>query len=112
LLTASTLTKDLREEALLHRDAIDLAVNAKKNVGVVMLNTDVVYPKKINGMNNISLSMAQLKKCHNDAVRPERGPLPGKIAFIKELRSHYGCGLKEAKELSEWLLERRLFNYR
>jgi len=105
ILTAQSITKEIREEALLLRDTLDIL---KKNVGVVHLNsTDVfTYPGVINGTSNKELSFVHVQKCVRDALCDRHPTYPSKISFIKSLRQHHGCGLKEAKELAEWLYEK------
>ena len=111
ILTAKSITKNIREEALLLRDTIDLAEKVKttKKVGLITSNTTVRYSGRFKGENNVVLQLAELNKCHYKAKGI--APLPGKIPFIKALRLHFQINLIEAKQLSEWLHSNGILYY-
>jgi hypothetical protein len=110
VLTANSITKEIREEALLWRDAID--ASKKKNVGVITdIGFNLRYPGTIDGDRDRTLSMKDITKCVQEVrLRRTDGRL-AKISFIKEVRNFYGCNLKEAKELSEWLANQEVIQF-
>jgi hypothetical protein len=108
VLTAQSITKEIREEALALRDSLDFC--KKKNVGVVDIGY-VTYPFKMNNQKNIQLSIKDLQKIESNA-RMNCHPRPlSKIPHIRALRSFYALDLQQAKDLSEWLLEQGFIEY-
>jgi isopentenyl phosphate kinase len=105
VLTADAITPALRKEALQLRDTIDLC-SKRKNVGVITeIGFTLSYPGTINDEKDVTIVMRDIQDCEARAreERTNNNDLT-KIGMIKQVRRHYGCGLKEAKEVTEWLL--------
>jgi hypothetical protein len=108
ILTAQSITKDIRKKALLLRDSIDLSEKVSDTLDAPVA---VLYNGYINGKYEHNLSLVRLNQCYNLAKNGRHPDQPGKISFIKELRSNYRCGLKEAKELAEHLHFKGILRY-
>lgn len=105
LLVADAITPDLRKEALQLRDTIDLCDKTRKNVGVITgIGFTLAYPGTINGEKGHTLAMRDIKECERLGREAHSLDRLSKIGMIKQFRMKYGCGLKEAKEVVEWLI--------
>jgi hypothetical protein len=112
LLTTQSITKEIREEALLLRDSIDLAEKTDVTQDdESRFPYDFPYEGIFNGRGHTIFSLVDIKKIHNKALSESHPVNPGKIAFIKALRAHYKCGLKDAKEFAEWLYDQYIVHY-
>jgi hypothetical protein len=96
ILTAQSITKEIREEALQLRDSLSLGV-------VTELGINVKYPGPMSHQNNVPILMKDIKACEIKARATHVEGVLRPIPFIKQLRSHYCCDLQEAKKLSDWL---------
>jgi hypothetical protein len=110
LLIADVITPDLRKEALQLRDTIDLC-KTRKNIGVITgIGFTLTYPGTINGERGHTLSMRDITECERIARGNHSLQRLSKIGMIKQFRLKNGCGLKEAKEVVEWLMNNDVIN--
>jgi len=103
VITSQSITEDMRKEALELRDTLILVGN-KKKVAVI----DVFNNGQLIAFKGIDYVLSDLEECASRAMNEGLG----KIAFIKEIRSMFGIGLKDAKEFSELLAVKGYFTYR
>jgi len=98
LISEAPIPSDIR------KDALALYNVARKNVGVVMDLSNVEFRER-------TYEMGTLAQCYEES---KTNGVPSRIQFIKNLRSrhdHYGIGLKEAKELSDYLMLHNHFSF-
>jgi len=104
ILTAQSITKEIREEALKLRDLLDLQSDE------VLTSIGIGYRYQANGQDTTIF----LEEIERICDRARRGQFDGKllkIYVIKEVRLQYNIGLKEAKKLTEWLAEKQLIKF-
>jgi len=111
LLADNNVSEDIYNDALeLYND---LGPYEKVNIEVHYIVPPIsCKPKFLHKDTIYYYNESDVEKCKQDAIEmsPNNRSL-GKIRFIKALRAHYGIGLREAKDFSDWLEEKGLTSF-
>jgi hypothetical protein len=110
LLADNNVSEDIYNDALKLYN--DLGPYKKVDIEVFHIVPPIsCKPKFLHKDTVYCYNESDVETCKQNAIEMSSNRNLGKIRFIKALRAHYGIGLKEAKDFSDWLEEKGLITF-